>query len=175
MHWFKWWATLVMEVLLRVGFLWRPISNVHSLQCYGADIECNVPYFCRAPNYFESWVLTTFALLRHVMLTLPPAVPSDDGEHDTCASVQTEVRLQSLLVACIAWLSIKERSTNAKAWVANPSSGTFCRLGSKRRKQGIASGQCSHCLLCLSFRSTMPSLPVLLVNMVVLPVQRKPV
>ena len=31
------------------------------------------------------------------MLTLPPAVPSDDGKHDAYASVETEVKLQSLL------------------------------------------------------------------------------
>ena len=31
--WFKWWAKLVMQVLLREGCLWMPISNFHSLLC----------------------------------------------------------------------------------------------------------------------------------------------
>ncbi len=74
----------------------------------------------------------------------------------------------------LCWSRSKARMQKLEL-AGDPSSGTFCRLGSKRRKQGISSGQCSHCLLCLSFRSTTPSLPVLLVNMVVLPVQRKPV
>ena len=62
--------------------------------------------FCRAPNYFESGILTTFPpLLRQGMLTLLPAVSaSDDGKDDACASVETcEV---TIIAFCMRWLSI---------------------------------------------------------------------
>ena len=60
--------------------------------------------FCRAPNYFESGILATFPLLRQGMLTLLPAVSSDDRKDDTCASVETsEV---TIIAFCMQGLSI---------------------------------------------------------------------
>ena len=113
--------------------------------------------FCRAPNYFEFWILTTFPLPRQDMLTLPPAVSSDDGKDDAWASVETsEV---TIIAFCMQWLSIS-RWCWPKHW-------DFLSPGIKEEKGN--SSRSVHCLLCLSMGSTMPSLSVLLVNTVVLP------
>ena len=103
--------------------------------------------FVELHNYFESWIsITTFALLWQVTLIFPPPVPSDDGKDDTCVSFDAEERLQSLPYTCSC--RYQGARQDVKAWVGNPSTGTFCHLGSKRRKE-TASGQCTVFYVCL--------------------------
>ena len=83
-----------------------------------------------------------------------------------------QVRLQSLLFACggCRYQGAKHECKSSR-WL--PKHWDFLPPGIKEEEGN--SLRSVYCLLCLSMGSTIPSLPFLLVNTVVLPVSRMPV